>query len=409
MIAKKRVIRPGKEFDALIPHHPEHKLVMLKNPQIEDTMGLVVRTIKKTLHDTERIAPVLKGRTIRETCRNIYQFIIDYVQYEYDFRDGDIEAVERVRTPCKLWLDRTEGGDCEDYAIFISSVLTHLRVPHSLRITKYGNNPNWQHIYVVAFDGSDKYITVDPVVDYAFDREVPYRTKKDYPVLAVKGQSSVGRRSAPTRSAKTEISALAGIQYNSVPMRQTVDSLAFGQMAVLSGLGSDDAALREAFMSYVTRYNYKSASALSSKVQGVRNWLKSQPNNPSVLQRYVAIQKSQGSSASNAAINADIARLGIFGSPKAPSGPGLPTAPPPQERHPQNPEPFQTTAPTGSTPPQTTTFTDTGVRQSQVTDVAPMPMRTAGNGEGFQQYLTKKNMLIAAGVVGVGIVATKML
>lgn len=198
-------------------------------------------------------------------------------------------------------------------------------------------------------------------------------------------------------------------------MKQTVDSLAFSQAAtLLSGLGSDDAALREAFMSYVSRYNYKSAGTLSDKVQRVRNWLKTEPNNPSVLQKYVAIMNSQGAGASNAAINADIDRLGIFGPSNA----------------------FVAPAPAPSVPPQTTTFDNSAPRQTQVfqdaigppnpsyiaggsnsgSPAVPMPgnlpattTQTAGAGAGFQQYLTKKNMLIAAGVVGLGIVATKML
>ena len=56
------------------------------------------------------------------------------------------------------------------------------------------------------------------------------------------------------------------------------------------------------------RYNLTSVSALSSKVRAVTAWVKSVNKTDSTPWRYVEIMNSQGVSASNAAIKADIER-----------------------------------------------------------------------------------------------------
>ena len=61
--------------------------------------------------------------------------------------------------------------------VFISSILLNLDIPHSFRVTDYGNG--WQHVYVVAFLPSGKEIIIDPVMN-SFDAQKPYKRKFDY-------------------------------------------------------------------------------------------------------------------------------------------------------------------------------------------------------------------------------------
>jgi predicted transglutaminase-like cysteine proteinase len=192
MQAGKRQIQSGKAYDSYFPKAKGLKQIIIKEGgSVEQTVALCQKIVSETLSDTKKIAPLLLGKSYEETARNIWQFIITHVQYTLDNRAEDVGAVERVRTPARTWHDRQAGADCEDYSIFISSVLTNLGIPHSFRITKYNGKSNWQHIYVVIPRENNGgrihggYITCDPVVDYRFNYEVPYSQKRDYqmPVL----------------------------------------------------------------------------------------------------------------------------------------------------------------------------------------------------------------------------------
>ena len=169
-------------------HHRVTRTSLLKkHGDVEDTMKLIQRTVPKTLWHTEKIAKKLKGRTLNETCSNIWHFVYEHIQYKRD-KDG----VEQVRSPRRAWWERSSGVDCDCYTEFISSILFNLKIPHKARITKYPKRlpeiPRWQHVYVIVprdgrtdkeFDERDDYITIDCVKDN-YDEEQPYLESKDY-------------------------------------------------------------------------------------------------------------------------------------------------------------------------------------------------------------------------------------
>ena len=53
----------------------------------------------------------------------IWDFVYQHVQYKLDD-----PGYEQVRRPLRTWLDRKRGADCEDYSVFISSILLNLGV-----------------------------------------------------------------------------------------------------------------------------------------------------------------------------------------------------------------------------------------------------------------------------------------
>jgi hypothetical protein len=61
--------------------------------------------------------------------------------------------------------------------VFISSILSNLKIKHKLRITKYKQD-HFQHIYPIVPTTGGNYITVDCVVD-RFNYEEPYSEKQD--------------------------------------------------------------------------------------------------------------------------------------------------------------------------------------------------------------------------------------
>lgn len=168
-----RNIKSGEQYNALIPK-PEYKKELLKSNSnnISDTMRFMGQIIGKYYKDTARLAPKLVGNSKIETCHNIWDFVYNHIQYT-------TETDEQLPRPSYTWhVKRFKGADCDDYAIFISSILLNLKINHIVRITKYNGGVDYQHVYIVVPDGSSQ-IIVDPVLNY-FNKEEIYTAKKDY-------------------------------------------------------------------------------------------------------------------------------------------------------------------------------------------------------------------------------------
>lgn len=180
----KRKLRSGSEYNALIPKSTGKMVLRYQRGTTDDTITLMKEVTLTTLHQTKALAPTLKGSTLYETCKKIWNFVYDHIQYEKD-RPG----CEDIRHPSRIWADRTRGVDCDDYSVFVGSILMNLGIPFKYRITAYGGE--WQHVYVIVptdgrmdknHDTTNDYITVDCVPD-SFDYEVPYTKKKDVPMI----------------------------------------------------------------------------------------------------------------------------------------------------------------------------------------------------------------------------------
>jgi predicted transglutaminase-like cysteine proteinase len=174
MEAKRRTIDPGLFFDDFIPKAKERVHTIKADATLEDTLAFMPRAIRGCRGQTRALAAHLKGRSIRESCSNIWHFVYGHIQYK-----KDKVGYEQVRSPARAWHDRRSGVDCDCYTVFISTVLMNLGIPHLFRITKYKQD-HFQHIYpVVPTDEGE--IILDCVTD-EFDYEVPYSEKKDYPM-----------------------------------------------------------------------------------------------------------------------------------------------------------------------------------------------------------------------------------
>jgi hypothetical protein len=168
----RRHVKDGREYDHLIPKAPGGTQIIRRDAEVTHTVNFIPKVVKSTLFHTEDLVPQLKGKTLYETCNKIWDFVYDHISYE-----KDAHGKEQVRSPRRTWADRSAGVDCDCYTTFISSILTNMRIPHTLRITKYKKD-YFQHIYPIVPIGSGKYITLDCVV-HAFDYEEPFTEKKD--------------------------------------------------------------------------------------------------------------------------------------------------------------------------------------------------------------------------------------
>ena len=167
-----RKVKDGSAYEKLFPSANLKDETVKKGASVTDTVKFIPKVVRKTLSQTEGIAKMLHGNTQSETCKNIWDFVYSHIKY-----NKDEEGKEQIRSPARTWHDRNRGVDCDCYTVFISSILTNLKIPHSLRIAKYRKD-YFQHIYPIVHKPNGKYITVDCVVDY-FNYEEPFTEKKD--------------------------------------------------------------------------------------------------------------------------------------------------------------------------------------------------------------------------------------
>lgn len=209
-------VKSGKEYDYLFPRAMLTTITKKKGASVKDTILLIPQVVNETLFHTAKVAKVLEGENLRKTCRNIWHFVYDHIAYKKD-EDGK----EQIRSPARAWHDRTQGVDCDCYTVFISSILSNLKIKHILRITKYKED-HFQHIYPIVPLPDGSYITIDCVVRN-FDYEEPYSEKKDttMDLEYLNGLSAVSDRGTNS----TDIQDLMGVNDDSEAAAELMSGL----------------------------------------------------------------------------------------------------------------------------------------------------------------------------------------
>jgi len=167
-----RNIVDGREYNVYFVRPQNEDNIILDDGEVEDTVELMKKVVWKYIDDTKQIAPILEGKTVRQTCEIIWNFLYNHIQYRLDKK-----GLEQLRRPCRSWAERKQGIDCDCFSIFVSSILTNLHIPHKFRITMYSAGV-YQHVYVIVPTGNE-YITIDCVVS-RFNYEKPFYKHKDF-------------------------------------------------------------------------------------------------------------------------------------------------------------------------------------------------------------------------------------
>lgn len=239
-----RPIKDGSHYDRYFPKPEKQDKVVMQNGDVEDTVRLMERVVWTYKEDTKQIASLLNRTSTEATCRAIWQFMYDFVQYKLDQA-----GLEQLRRPARSWSERATGVDCDCMSIFVSSILLNLNIPHSFRITKYSKD-NWQHVYVIVPSSPTKYYTIDAVLGRN-NYEKPFSQNKDFPMnldginIAVLSGLDEEQNYLPIQSnpqANME-QAIMGTQFLGVLEQYNEDTL----------LGMSDAALSEATYQYLLK------------------------------------------------------------------------------------------------------------------------------------------------------------
>jgi hypothetical protein len=172
MTTGKHTIESGQEYNHLFQKAKGEFIDVKQYAMLGDTIGLMKEVITKSTASTTRIAQLLKAATLKETCRNVWTWCFNHIQYE-----KDEFGIEQVRHPARTWADRRKGVDCDCLTVILGSILTNLKIPFVIRITKY-QGQDFEHVYPVAMIGNEEVI-MDCVV-HKFNYEVPYTEKKDF-------------------------------------------------------------------------------------------------------------------------------------------------------------------------------------------------------------------------------------
>ena len=181
----KRKLKDGRQYDKYFPKSLGTYDIVTNNGNVHRTVQEMDKYCRETLVDTAKIAPLLKGKTLQETLKNVFQFWYDHCQYKLD-KDG----VEEIRRPRRAWQDGqilsrnplTEpqaGIDCDCFSLSVGSCLMNLGIDFKFRITKY--NAGWQHVYVIVPvpNDSKRYWVIDCVLN-RFNEEKTYTDKFDH-------------------------------------------------------------------------------------------------------------------------------------------------------------------------------------------------------------------------------------
>jgi len=167
-----RKIKDGSKYDKYFPKVEMNDKMVVGNrtAEVEDVVKLMQKVVWKYKSDTQEIAELLKADDLKQTVVNIWNFLYHHIQYKLD-----IPNLEELRRPARLWHDKV--GDCDDFAITASSILTNLQIPNAFRITKY-DKEFFQHVYVIVPHSNGHYV-IDPVLSLA-NYEKPFTEKKDF-------------------------------------------------------------------------------------------------------------------------------------------------------------------------------------------------------------------------------------
>ena len=116
------------------------------NASNSELQNAIEAAIPQAVQQTKTIAPRYKGSSEAESCKKIFDYLKNHVNYKAD------GANQQVRLPSALM--RTLQGDCKSYSVYTSAILTNLSIPHKLVYASYDpKDPTPTHIYVITNKG----------------------------------------------------------------------------------------------------------------------------------------------------------------------------------------------------------------------------------------------------------------
>ncbi|RTL56243.1 MAG: peptidoglycan-binding protein [Sphingobacteriales bacterium] len=155
------------------PPQVQYDEVTHKDGDTGDIISTVLYGDKKAAWYTEKFAQTLKGKTLFETCRNIWEFVKTQIPYVLDPK-----PYQDIKSPGRLW--QLKQGDCKSFSVFIGSCLKNLKIPYGYRFASYDSaDPTPTHVYVFVPLATGGEIILDAVWSGPFNTQKQYTHKID--------------------------------------------------------------------------------------------------------------------------------------------------------------------------------------------------------------------------------------
>ena len=136
----------------------------------KDIISVATKHYENNYLQTKPIAKYLKGATITETCKNIWEWTRKNIRYQID-----TQGKQYIKSPSAVV--NSGFADCKGLSIFILSVLQNLGIKSNFRYACY-RGKEVTHVYVVAKDEQGRTISVDACIA-CFNTEKPNIYYKD--------------------------------------------------------------------------------------------------------------------------------------------------------------------------------------------------------------------------------------
>lgn len=180
-----------------LPYFSGNKIELASNQSVEDIIRGIKIAHKDFATDYDKIAHYFVGKTVEQTCRNIFNFLRANTNYFVES-----EARQTVKSPAAIL--KTKNIDCKNYALFTAGVLDAINrsglqeIPYCYRFVSnrlLDSSPS--HVFVVAFD-NNREIWIDPIPEVLhFDYRLPFyhQTDKNFkamPLYKISGSDTMG-------------------------------------------------------------------------------------------------------------------------------------------------------------------------------------------------------------------------
>lgn len=243
-----RASKDGKSFEGLIPAPAWTELTVKRNGSVYDTVNEMRKIIKHYHWQASKLAPVLKGKNLYDTCKNIWDFLFYHIRY-----NEDTPGKEELRTLSRTFAERKTGVDCDDFSIACGCILRQLNIPFYIRIARYDGKNYFQHVYIVVPVKEKQYITIDGVLD-EYDAEKTPSETKDFLVMNTNNLNGI------------DISVLGGIEDETRnEIAGILSGADFKEVTEMEGLGTPATEEQE-------------LSAIHGHLQRTRNLIASRPD-----------------------------------------------------------------------------------------------------------------------------------
>lgn len=172
-----------------IENIPKYKGKEVTHSDMADNIDIrraIFGAVPEAINQTKKLAPYFKRNSNRETCKAIFDFLKQKLNY---VADGDTQM---IKLPSALL--HSKVGDCKSYSLFTSAILSNLGIPHNFVLVSYNSDPTPSHIYVETDDGC----IIDAVWGIFDDEKKPtYRYEvKPNGQMKVKSISGIGKCSS---------------------------------------------------------------------------------------------------------------------------------------------------------------------------------------------------------------------